>query len=103
MQEWCLDEHNVDLNANYRRFNPIAGGPITMFIDIPTSIQASRVLRGGSWVYHPEELRAVPRFWLSSPTRTYDDVGFRCVRTQDPLKFLALSTVAPVKQSLTGN
>ena len=103
VREWCLDEHNVDLNANYprfhrnyRRFNSIAGGPITMLIDIPTSVQASRVLRGGSWVYDPEELRAVPRFWLSFPSRTYDDVGFRCVRTQYPLKFLPLSPVAPV-------
>ena len=102
-REWCLDEHNMDLNPNYPRLNQIAGGPITMLIDISTSVQASRVLRGGSWIYNPEELRAVPRFGLSLPSRAHDDVGFRCVKTQGPLTLLPIFPLAPVKQSLTRN
>ena len=100
VREWCLDEPDIDL---FPHLKLIAGGPITMLIDISTSVQASRVLRGGSWVYNPEELRAVPRFGISLLSGTHDDVGFRCVKTQGPLTLLPLSPLAPVKQSLTGN
>ena len=38
-----------------------------------------RVLRGGSWVYDPEGLRASFRY-RSQPDLRYLDVGFRCAR-----------------------
>lgn len=43
----------------------------------------SRIIRGGSWNSPPDELRCDYRF-STKPERSYDGLGFRCVRSVSP-------------------
>ena len=88
VSEWCLDVNRVESLVPTLYFYLIAGGPITIVIDIPTSVQVSRALRGSSRYLNPEDLWVVPWFDLTRcPSHTYDTVGFRCVKAQSPLNF----------------
>ena len=42
-----------------------------------------RVLRGGSWVSRPRDLRSADRIWLTTGFR-FDELGFRVARMLTP-------------------
>jgi formylglycine-generating enzyme required for sulfatase activity len=70
--EWCSDW----LDGNYYRRSPPADPPG------PTSGE-ERVVRGGSWGFHPEWLRTSVRV-RAVPDRRGDDIGLRCVLDSAP-------------------
>ena len=79
--EWCLDEYNKGFYKSSPSRNPISGGSISYVINNFTSVNSSRVLRGGSWGRNPESVRVANRS-RSAPTDTFGYVGFRCARAQ---------------------
>ena len=80
--EWCLDAYDGDFYEDSPPRNPIAGADnATHVINNFTSIENDRVLRGGSWLSTPEDLRVAGRDGFS-PSDTYVDAGFRCARSQ---------------------
>jgi formylglycine-generating enzyme required for sulfatase activity len=70
--EWVSDWHSGDYYSVSPESNPT--GPET---------GTERVVRGGSWSSDPEFLRTTNRF-SRDPENGYDNVGFRCVTTEDP-------------------
>ena len=80
--EWCLDEYNKDFYFTSPRENPLSGAnSVDWIISNFTSVKESRVLRGGSWVSNPRNLRVASRIGNTPPyARLYD--GFRCARAQ---------------------
>ena len=78
--EWCLDAYHEDFYVLSPRRNPVSGGNISNIISNYINIKASRVLRGGSWLHESRYVRVADRF-NSLPTLTFNDGGFRCVRT----------------------
>ncbi len=67
--EWCWDWYSGTYYASSPSKDPTGpAGPLT-----------SRVLRGGSWSYDAIGLRCAVRSY-STPSITYNDAGFRCVR-----------------------
>ena len=85
--EWCLDEYDADFYFVSRDSrNPISGARtiqwiLDNFASIPTN--SSRVLRGGSWGAVAQNLRVADRD-RSTPSYTFDFVGFRCARAVTP-------------------
>ena len=81
--EWCLDEHNKGFYKSSPSRNPIAGRSIKYIMNNFTNVRITsvRVGRGGSWYGGPENLR-VARRTRSSPSHTYNSLGFRCARAQ---------------------
>jgi formylglycine-generating enzyme required for sulfatase activity len=71
--EWCED----DWHDTYD------GAPTDLSAWLQNEVQGCRVLRGGSWISTPDELRAAFRFWFSAEFR-YFNVGFRIGRTLSP-------------------
>ena len=68
--EWCED----NWHENYKG-NPPTDGSVWRGGDA-----SLRVLRGGSWISDPRDLRSANRVWLR-PRDRYSDVGFRVART----------------------
>ena len=64
--EWCADWYRDDAAAP--ETGPIEG--------------ALRVVRGGSWMYGPRQLRSAKRH-ASAPSNRTTGIGFRCARTAD--------------------
>ena len=85
--EWCFDEYDADfypVSRNSR--NPIAGAiTIQRILDNFTSIPTDslRVLRGGSWGDHAQNLRVAMRS-AGTPTFASAYHGFRCARAVTP-------------------
>lgn len=78
--EWCLDAYDSHVYTSSPRRNPIVGAQsISDIIDNFTTIQSSRVLRGGSWFYSAPYLRVSYRD-RDTPRITYTLFGFRCVK-----------------------
>ena len=81
--EWCLDAYEGDFYKNSPSRNPIAGeGVIRHITNNFTNVKTTRVLRGGSWITFPLDLRVAARFRLN-PTIALIG-GFRCVRAVAP-------------------
>lgn len=77
--EWCLDEYDSDFYVIGSKTDPIAGlDTIEDIVDVFSSVQSPRVLRGGSWLVTSKNVRNAVRFRLD-PTSRSSDVGFRCV------------------------
>ena len=89
--EWCLDKYDSHAYANSSRpyanssrRNPVVGSEsISDLINNFTTIQSSRVLRGGSWFYSAPYLRVSYRD-RDTPKITYTLFGFRCVKEVAP-------------------
>ena len=81
--EWCMDEYQSGFYASSPRSNPIAGGLISFVNNNFTSVKTSRVLRGGSWVDNPLNLRVASRDYYR-PTNSLDGSGFRCAGLVTP-------------------
>lgn len=82
--EWCLDAYDSHVYTSSPRRNPIVGAEsIATIIDNFTTIQSSRVLRGGSWFYSAPYLRVSYRD-RDTPRITYTLFGFRCVKEIKP-------------------
>ena len=80
--EWCLDEYDEDFYESSPRNNPLSGArTVDWVMNNFTSVQTSRVVRGGSWVNDPKYLRVANR-GRGTPTRTNNYYGFRCARAQ---------------------
>ena len=78
--EWCLDEYDRNFYSNSPRQNPVAGGqPIKLLLDNYTSVNTSRVLRGGSWSQSAQSVRVASRL-SATPAPSYYFSGFRCAR-----------------------
>ena len=82
--EWCLDKYDSHAYTNSPRRNPVVGSEnISDLINNFTTIQSSRVLRGGSWFYSAPYLRVSYRD-RDTPRITYTLFGFRCVKEVTP-------------------
>ena len=86
--EWCLDEYDENFYFTFPRNgvarNPLSGArSVKWILDNYTSVNSSRVLRGGSWVSTGQNVRVAFRYY-NAPTRTYGVIGFRCARTVAP-------------------
>ena len=80
--EWCLDAYNPNFYFGSPRKNPISGAnSISQVISNFTNVKTSRVLRGGSWVSFPRDLRVANRDGISPASSSIND-GFRCARAQ---------------------
>ena len=80
VREWCLDKWDKEFYAEDQNINPIPDGNIMEVIDSFGNIKTSRVLRGGSWVSPPKNVRIAYRAG-SPPFFTSMNIGFRCVRS----------------------
>jgi formylglycine-generating enzyme required for sulfatase activity len=69
--EWCVDFYGKDYYKKSPDKNPI--GPASGFY---------RVLRGGGWINHAENVRCADRYLHGSSSRDID-VGFRLCQDQD--------------------
>jgi formylglycine-generating enzyme required for sulfatase activity len=67
--EWCHDRYSASLGSS----------PVSDPWGLPTG--SDRALRGGSWYYVPNVLRAASRIKFGEANRD-NDVGFRCARTR---------------------
>ena len=72
VDEWCEDDWHDDYH----------GAPSDGSAWLRSLRLGSRMIRGGSWYYYPEECRAAFRYSVYPGTR-YDDTGFRVVCTTD--------------------
>ena len=80
VQEWCLDEYQVDFYKDSPKRNPIAGADnITDIVNNHKNVKSPRVLRGGGWVFGPDHVRVSNR-WKLSPGDSSHTAGFRCVK-----------------------
>jgi len=76
--EWCADEYDSGYYSKSPKNNPTGPGTPILFVSNDfTIVKSSRVLRGGNWYYYTGNLRCAYRY-LSEPTDTYYDYGFRC-------------------------
>jgi formylglycine-generating enzyme required for sulfatase activity len=71
--EWCEDVWH----DNY------SGAPVDGSAWLRGGDPTRRVVRGGSWAYYPQNLRAAARIWVSSVVRVIY-IGFRLARTLNP-------------------
>ena len=83
VSEWCLDAYSSNFYANSARRNPVAGGSIYSIVRDFKNLNASRVLRGGSWSSNANYVRIAYRS-SNSPVRTSNTTGFRCVKPLAP-------------------
>ena len=84
VQEWCLDEYQVDFYKDSPKRNPIAGADnITDIVNNHKNVKSPRVLRGGGWVFGPDHVRVSNR-WKLSPRDSSHTAGFRCVKPAKP-------------------
>ncbi len=81
--EWCLDKWDRDFYVSSSRNNPVPDGNIIDVIDDWTNIKTSRVLRGGSCVSTPQNVRVAYRH-RNGPMFTCFSIGFRCVMPVKP-------------------
>ena len=86
--EWCLDEYDEDFYWTFPRNgvarNPLSGAnSVKWILDNYTSVNSSRVLRGGSWNNTGLFVRVANRF-DDTPSYAGDNIGFRCARTVTP-------------------
>ena len=77
--EWCLDEWNKSFYVQSQRNNPFSGESIIQAVNNFTDIRSSRVLRGGSCVSTPQNVRVAYRS-RNTPKYTCFSIGFRCVK-----------------------
>ena len=83
VSEWCLDAYSSSFYANSPRRNPIAGGSIYSIVRDFKNLNASRVLRGGSWDSKANYARIAYRS-NNLPVHTSNTTGFRCVKPVNP-------------------
>ena len=82
--EWCLDEYQADFYQNSPNRNPIAGvGSIADIIKNHKDVKSLRVLRGGGWVFGPDQLRVSKRY-NQPPEQSSSFIGFRCIKSAKP-------------------
>jgi formylglycine-generating enzyme required for sulfatase activity len=62
--------------------------------DTGTSTDVERVVRGGSWYYDLDSLRAANRSWYSPVVRG-DNGGFRCARSEGATQIINTPTTTP--------
>ena len=80
--EWCLDEYDEDFYRTSPRRNPLSGANNPDWVmNNFTSVYTDRVLRGGSWLGNPTNLRVGGRYRFA-PADTLKRDGFRCARAQ---------------------
>ena len=81
--EWCFDAYDANFYASSPPRNPIAGIIVTSTTDNSITVNESRVLRGGSWTPHPQNVRSAHRWSYSAHSVSFS-VGFRCVQSVAP-------------------
>ena len=82
--EWCLDAYDAGFYAASPETNPVSGiDNIKDIADTFPSVQAARVLRGGSWLVAANNVRSPARFRLD-PASVSNSIGFRCVIDLQP-------------------
>ena len=81
--EWCFDAYDENIYTNSPRRNPIAGIIITNTTDNSITVNESRVLRGGSWTPHPQNVRSAHRWSYGAHSVSFS-VGFRCAKSVAP-------------------
>ncbi len=77
--EWCLDAYDANFYGISQGENPLSGAntPKEISENFET-VEAIRVLRGGSWIVNSVGVRSSARFWLM-PESVHNSVGFRCI------------------------
>ncbi len=80
--EWCLDEWDRNFYARSPGNNPICGESITDTVNNFADIKSYRVLRGGSCVSTPRNVRVAHRN-RNLPQYTSFSIGFRCVMSEN--------------------
>ena len=84
VEEWCLDEYQSDFYKVSPDRNPIAGADsITDMIKNYKDVKSPRVLRGGAWVFGPNQVRVSYRY-KQPPEECNRSIGFRCVKPVKP-------------------
>ena len=81
--EWCLDKWDKNFYKQSLRDNPISGESIIEVVNNFTDIKTSRILRGGSCVSMPQNVRVAYRT-RNTPRCTCFTIGFRCVMPVEP-------------------
>ena len=81
--EWCFDAYDANFYASSPPRNPIAGIIVTNTTDNSITVNESRVLRGGSWTPHPQNVRSAHRWSYGAHSVSFS-VGFRCVKSATP-------------------
>ena len=81
--EWCFDAYNANFYASSPRRNPIAGVIVTSTTDNSITVNESRVLRGGSWTPHPQNVRSAHRWSYGAHSVSFS-FGFRCAKSVIP-------------------
>ena len=86
--EWCLDAYDAEFYFTFPRDgvarNPLSGAnSVEWLIDNFTNVNASRVLRGGSWTTPVQFVRVAFRYAFT-PTSSFYNVGFRCAKDVTP-------------------
>ena len=80
--EWCLDKWDKNFYRYSPQNNPISGESIIGTVNNFTGIRSSRILRGGSCVSRPQNVRVAYRS-RNTPKFTCFSIGFRCVMPAD--------------------
>ena len=82
--EWCLDEYDENFYFRSPRENPLSGANnVEWIINNFTGVKSSRVLRGGSRLSLPRDVRVANRL-RAPPTGPNFNLGFRCARALTP-------------------
>ena len=81
--EWCFDAYDENIYTSSSRRNPVAGVIVTSTTDNSITVNESRVLRGGSWTPHPQNVRSAHRWSYGAHSVSFS-VGFRCVQSVAP-------------------
>ncbi len=82
--EWCLDAWDEDFYTHSPDRNPLSDvnniAQVDLILDDYLDVKSRRVLRGGSWLNGPQDVRVAFR-GSPAPTDTYYlTLGFRCAR-----------------------
>lgn len=80
--EWCLDKWDADFYRHSPQNNPISGESIIRTVNKFRNIKTKRILRGGSCVSRPQNIRVAYRS-RNTPKYTCFTIGFRCVLPVD--------------------
>ena len=84
VHEWCLDAYQADFYKDSPDRNPIAGADsITDIINNYKDVKSPCVLRGGGWVFGPDQVRVSCRY-NQPPEESSRFIGFRCVKPVKP-------------------